>query len=535
MINEIKRVWKQYSTLIIIFFLLEIIFCRFAADFIPINIRTYLGIQMTIPVILIFLFAFTKESITNFEHALPISKIKLFFNKFIPAILIVMLINLILYWAHNSNRNLFFLIKFTFTSGYVLFLFFYFISISTFKYTYLILFILIDIYGNLFPLKIINPLTQEMVNSFRFRNPFIFLICISIPLIFYFFSYQKKLYYKFKVIIITFLTYIILIQGSMFLEIYSHKGEPFQVVGYDRYISLFKSEPSRFLSLHPQYETICYDIETKKTKRKIMLGFKTYIWDKDRMIITESKNTTINLQKFKTNEKLNILNIEYNIHPDALLEDPAFIFKQICGPTDSYYICQDNRVLKVNLKTLTVETVLDNIKYLSKNIRNKAIIIQHDEKYYAVSSIFGIKELADPKADFIFGKDYFFIIDENKMYDEAGNIIYSSNYILSSINFGRAFYENGKRKTYFNKQFVEIPDDSKFNNDKIYYHNGNEITFSYLDGKIIVKQKFDRIDFYNGYLIYQYKDNYYLFLYGRNPVKVYKLINDTWEFYDSFQ
>ncbi len=90
MINEIKKVWKQYSILLLLFFLLEIIltiFGRFAADFLywelRIDIEVYIIIQMFLPVVLIFFFAFTKEPLIDFEHALPISKIKMFFNKFI--------------------------------------------------------------------------------------------------------------------------------------------------------------------------------------------------------------------------------------------------------------------------------------------------------------------------------------------------------------------------------------------------------------------------------------------------------------------
>ncbi len=243
-------------------------------------------------VILIGIFTFTKSSFEDFDLLLPQTRLKQFLNKFIPgylvsniSLIVFVILIMKLFEEHIDFRFIGYL------SIYLgLFYFIVFVTIFLFNSLRFICYILpafIVIWEIIFPIVIKNPLFPELSYSQVYWNIGAILLVFLIPLILYIILYRKNQKFHILVVIVTVISYILLSQGIKILKHYDHSGSVRNIYAYDRYVSVEKSD------FFFNRKTIFYDLETKKTTKKIALGLNVTCWDKDRFMFSMEKGTFI--------------------------------------------------------------------------------------------------------------------------------------------------------------------------------------------------------------------------------------------------
>ena len=481
---------------------------------------------------LILLFAYKKSSFEDFYSLLPRTRLRQFLNKFIPGYLVTNIssIAFIILIMKLSGDHIDFRFLGYLSTFLGLFYFIVFVIIflyNSLKYICYILPALILIWELIFPIVIQNPLFPELVYSQVYWNIGVILLAFLIPLILYIVFYRKNPKFHIVVLIVTVFFYILLSQGIKILKHYDHSGRVINIYAYDRYISVVKSD------IPYKQNTIFHNLQTKKKIKKISLGFNVQSWDKDRFIFSMQNEAFMKIKGFapmKLSERNKYIHISINVLQDNYI-------------TNSFICKSGKKIYEVNLETYTIEEIKHS-NHLTKRFW-RVIRKELNVGNFIISTKFGKIPTKSYYTNLVYDCSTYYNLQRVKgakfiLYDKNHNLVDVGDNKLILLRGGRVGYLDNDRKFFLlhRGQYIESDLDlngynTKFIEEKYYFTRSNKIIFGDLDTKKVHYQKFKAADIKQySYMVYKYKAEYYLFLYARNPVKVYKFTNGKWEFYD---
>ncbi|MCK4668065.1 hypothetical protein KAU33_15020 [Candidatus Dependentiae bacterium] len=536
--NELKRTFRANKIpiliSIIIFIFLGLISLFDKINFIKyldnLFLQSFMFLAWLIFAFLTFIFAFKKPSFEDFDLLLPRTRLRQFLNKFIPG-----------YFITNISSIVFVIlimklfdehIDFTFIAYLSIYLgIFYFAAfvifflLNSLRFISYILPAFIIIWEMTFPVIIKNPLFPELTYFHIYWNAGAIFLGFLVPILMYILFYRKNLKFHVIIVIITVISYILLSQGFKILKHYDHSGSISDFYAYDRYISVEK------LDFFFNRKTIFYDLETKKTTKKIVLGLNVTCWDKDRFMFSMEKGTFIKIKGYAPMKlSRGYRNISINFLQDNYITDSF-----ICKSEDKFY--------EVNLETYSIEEIKHS-NYLTKKFWG-VIRKEFNVGNFIISPKFGKIPIKSYYTNLVYDCSNYYTLQKMKgrryiLYDKNHDLVDVGENKLISLQWGRVGYLDNNRRFFLLHRGKIIDLDlnldhyhARFIEEKFYYAINNEIIFGDLDTKKIHYQKFKTADIKRyEFMVYKYKNEYYLFLYARNPVKIYKFNNDQWEFYD---
>ncbi len=543
MIDEFKRAWNENRTRVIL------VFAEILAFYILISTNSVLKgtiiweklsyLFLYAPLILIPIFSSIKRKIFEYELCLPTRRACLILNRFLISYIPIIIFFLI---GKLLNPNLIGLWKGLLTVTLLSIFFFTLIIYNNYFKSFALIYIILAIGAFILNFYFFGHLIFIGRGA---KLNYIYYFFFLLPFIIFLIHFSDTSKYKKMVTYLSLLLFIGFHLLFYYNEMTSKSGKSFDINFLNGRLYIKKTTPLRY------WKTMFYDVKDKKLQKKVFYG-DCILKNKNGVIAYGNWNfigSTGFYKKLKDQKK------EKFKYGD--LESPYILFYSInIDPKYLYTISNSGKeLLKIDLKTLKSEMVIDSIKREGEKYKYKSYITFTDRKNnknYIASSLAGIKELKYKDTNIILGKNQIYYIDNKNILNEAGDIIYQSenkpklhtyyfydgdtikfpyNNEVFSLNIAK--YQS-KWKTIEGKAMERTTAMGDIIGKNYYSISKNQITINDLNGNKILSDTIDKIP-QKGYFkfkLFYYDENYYFAFIKNRNVYIYRSENGKFIFYD---
>ncbi|MCD6579646.1 hypothetical protein J7L48_09220 [bacterium] len=514
MLNELKKVWNTNKLFIIILLLAEV----FLLFYVKLH-NNLIALLYIIPFLFLFL-NIDRKDVLMYHLSFPKSNFFLFLDKFLAVYIpfVIFLIFPLIFFPSLADVDIYRILLFV---GLFIFIFLFFFS-THYSLFYILLFILT---------QFVNPAVEKSISNSRTSwGPdtevlvfFFILIIILIPT--FSLKYSDRIKNRFKEIITVFILFLLFLIPYRILFNTGFFGKPTDIFVNKNYVSIVKSKGSNIRYLLN---------EKKKLYPVYFFHSRAFLWNEkdvfyyDETTLDEDINQNITIDKtlFVYNYYGN--NSNYN----RILTSKEYITLSLKGYfnlPENIYFRNNGKLYKGRIETKKVT----KIKIGEKHIRHygNQYFIKFNDKSHIIFDDKGLIEVNPKYRWLLFDLDNIYYLDNDLVKNYKEEVMIKSKKTIKYIDLRTIEIEN-KYYTPFNDQIYEIPKNGKFLLDKIYYIKNNKVILKKIGGSIIMEFPLPQ-KIVKNYLLHYYNGNYYLFVYDKKPLRIYKLNKSHWEKYDT--
>ena len=489
MINELKRIWRNYKYYFLFLTVIEISLIIWYFTWqkgTPPNQHYSEIIRFVIfifPATLLSFLIYFKNGLKEFDLCLPKNRIIIFFNRvtpiFIFTLILYLIMDMILFPSIKAYNYIHFyivlLIVFTSIIIYSNYFAKYFLR---FFILFFIVFILVSLVGINLRLEIPMICSWFIITSFN-QYFYIILGIFLIPLFLFFLNYRENNKYKFKVIAISFVLLLLLFTYSFYFSFLTRSGR-ISTYSFNNGVLLIYKYPYDL-----NQKTVFYNIKEKCYIKPITLG---------RKYLFKNKYGSIQTNRFNWNNKdieLYIAAKDYKLKVDYI---NLYILDRFIYPLhheiyipEFIYIVNNNTLYKIHLKDFKKEIIFDDIEIITSHF---SLCFEKDGIIYGADERVGIFKALDKKlmAMVQYNEIYYYDIKSKVIMNQDGEIIYKlkNEKVTYNYRYINIKGDNKTRKVVYKDKVYEIPKEARFTNGKIYYRKDNKIILEDLGGNVLV-------------------------------------------------